>query len=66
LLDPELFILAGGIAQKNEILLADLRELLPHMIMPVKIRHLRICPSQLGYYGAVYGAGAVAREKLQS
>jgi hypothetical protein len=26
---------------------------------------LRICASRLGYYGAVYGAGAVAREKLQ-
>ncbi len=61
LLDPELFILAGGIAQDNKILLADLDELLPVMIMAAKMRRLRIVSSQLGYYGAVYGAGAIAR-----
>jgi N-acetylmannosamine-6-phosphate 2-epimerase / N-acetylmannosamine kinase len=65
LLDPELFIVAGGIAQENEILMADLNELLPRLIMAAKMRRLRICASRLGYYGAVYGAGAVAREKLQ-
>jgi predicted NBD/HSP70 family sugar kinase len=60
-LDPELLILAGGIAQENKILLADLDELLPGMIMAAKLRRLQILSSQLGYYGAVYGAGAVAR-----
>jgi N-acetylmannosamine-6-phosphate 2-epimerase / N-acetylmannosamine kinase len=64
LLDPELLILAGGIAQENKILLADLDELLPRRIMAVKMRHLRIIASQLGYYGAVYGAGAIARAVL--
>jgi N-acetylmannosamine-6-phosphate 2-epimerase/N-acetylmannosamine kinase len=61
LLDPELLILAGGIAQENKILLADLDELLPGMIMAAKMRRLQILSSQLGYYGAVYGAGAAAR-----
>jgi glucokinase-like ROK family protein len=65
LLDPELFIVAGGIAQENEILMADLNELLPRLVMAAQMRRLRICVSRLGYYGAVYGAGAVAREKLQ-
>ncbi|HMJ60693.1 MAG TPA: ROK family protein, partial [Bryobacteraceae bacterium] len=64
LLDPELLILAGGIAQENKILLADLDELLPRMIMAVKMRRLRILSSQLGYYGPVYGAGAIARTAL--
>jgi len=66
LLDPELFILAGGIAQENEVLLAHLDELLPRLIMASKIRRLRICASRLGNYGAVYGAGAVARDNLRS
>jgi N-acetylmannosamine-6-phosphate 2-epimerase/N-acetylmannosamine kinase len=64
LLDPEVFILAGGIAQDNDILLENLNELLPRFIMAAKMRQLRICASQLGYYGGVYGAGVVAREKL--
>jgi N-acetylmannosamine-6-phosphate 2-epimerase / N-acetylmannosamine kinase len=64
LLDPELFILAGGIAEENDILLADLNELLPQTILAGKMRRFRLCASGLGYYGAIYGAGAVAREKL--
>ena len=64
LLDPEVFILAGGIAQDNDILLENLNELLPRFVMAAKMRRLRICVSQLGYYGGVYGAGVVAREKL--
>jgi glucokinase len=66
MLDPELLILAGGIAQENEMLLADLEELLSRVMMAGNMRTLRICASQLGYYGVVYGAGAVAREKLRS
>jgi glucokinase len=64
LLDPELLIVAGGIAQENKILLADLDELLPRMLMAAKIRRLRILASQLGYYGAVYGARAIGRALL--
>jgi N-acetylmannosamine-6-phosphate 2-epimerase / N-acetylmannosamine kinase len=64
LLDPEVLILAGGIARQNEILLKDLNTLLPQLIMAAKMRRLRIFPSQLGYYGAVFGAGVIAREKL--
>jgi predicted NBD/HSP70 family sugar kinase len=65
LLEPELLILAGGILQENKILLADLDEFLPRMIMAVKLR-LRILASRLGYYGAVYGAGAIARAARRS
>ena len=64
LLDPELVILAGGITQENKILVADLDELLPRSIMAAKMRRLRIVASQLGYYGAVFGAGSVARAAL--
>ena len=65
LLDPEVFILAGGIAQDNDILLDNLNELLPRFVIAAKMRRLRVCASRLGYYGGVYGAGIVAREKLR-
>jgi glucokinase len=65
LFDPEVFILAGGIAQDNDMLLGDLNELLARLVMAAKVRRLRVCASQLGYYGGVYGAGIVAREKLR-
>jgi len=42
-----------------------LNELLPRFIMAAKMRRLRVCASQLEYYGGVYGAGIVAREKLR-
>src|SRR5689334_11350797 len=65
LLDPEVFILAGGIAQDNDILLVNLNELLPRFVMAAQMRHLRVCASGLGYFGGVFGAGIVAREKLR-
>jgi glucokinase len=64
LLDPSLIVLAGGISVNNKILFAGLEELLPGLILPVSHRQLRTIPSTLGYYGAVYGAGALAREKV--
>lgn len=66
LLDPELLILAGGIAQENELLFSDVNELLPGRMMAAKARRLRVAPSRLGYYGVVYGAGIIARERLSS
>ncbi len=65
LLDPEVFILAGGIAQDNDILLDNLNESLPRFVMAAKMRRPRVCASRLGYYGGVYGAGIVARGKLR-
>jgi glucokinase len=65
LLDPEMVILAGGITQRNDILLRDLDELLPRLVMAAEMRRLRVCVSRLGYYGAVYGAGVMARELIK-
>jgi glucokinase-like ROK family protein len=65
MLDPELLILAGGIAEENEILLGDLHEILPQLLLAPQMRRLHVCKSQLGYYGAVYGAGVLARERLR-
>lgn len=64
LLDPELLIIAGGIAQKNPLLFAALEsELSARLTVPDR-RKLRVVASSLGYYAGVYGAAAVVRERL--
>ena len=64
LLDPAVIILAGGISENNPLLVAALKELLPPLLLPVSARRIQIVASQLGYYGGVYGAAALARERL--
>jgi len=64
LLDPEMLVVAGGIAQNNPLLLAALEsELSTRLTVPDR-RKLRITVSSLGYYAGVYGAAAVTREAL--
>lgn len=55
LLDPELVILSGGLAQENPFLLDRLQQALPH---------IQVRASGLGYHGGVSGAAAVARSGL--
>lgn len=63
LLDPEMLVLAGGIAQKNPLLVASLEsELTSRLTVPI-LRKLRVAVSSLGYYAGVYGAAAITRER---
>jgi glucokinase len=60
LLDPELLILAGGIAQNNPILLGVVTDELAKRVTVWKQRKLRVEFSSLGYSAGVLGAAAVA------
>jgi len=60
LLDPELLIVAGGLAQDNPLLLSALVENLAQMATVWQQRKLRIVASSLGYSAGVLGAAAVA------
>jgi N-acetylmannosamine-6-phosphate 2-epimerase / N-acetylmannosamine kinase len=62
LLDPELIILSGGIAQDNPILLKELNEGLQAQVPFPQRLTLRISVSDLGYYGGVIGAAAAAQQ----
>ncbi len=62
LLDPEALILGGGLVENNSLLIAALRDELARLVRPWGNRALRIMPSQLGYYGGVLGAAALAFE----
>ena len=66
LLNPSLIILAGGIAQDNPALVADLAEEINGRVLLPEARELRVLASQLGYFGGVLGAAAVAAERLDA
>jgi len=60
LLDPDLLILAGGLAQNNPLLLSALEENLAQKATVWQQRKLRIAATPLGYAAGVLGAAAVA------
>jgi glucokinase len=60
LLDPELLILAGGIAQNNPLLLSAVTDELAKRVTAWQQRKLRVEFSSLGYSAGVLGAAAVA------
>ena len=66
ILDPELVILSGGVAQDNPLLNEYLRDELAARTMIWRERHVRLEVSTLGYYGGVYGAAAIARQLLSA
>jgi glucokinase len=64
LLDPEMIILSGGLAQDNPQLLADVSDELSRHVMAWELRGLKVEASALGYYGGVLGAAAIAFDAL--
>lgn len=60
LIDPEMLILAGGLAQDNPILLKALTEELAKRVAMWPQRKLRVQASALRYWAGVLGAAAVA------
>ena len=60
LLDPEMLILAGGLAQDNALLVKLLTEELAKRVTVWPERHLQVQASRLGYSAGVLGAAAVA------
>jgi glucokinase len=64
MLDPEMIILSGGLAQDNPQLLADVTDELSRRVIAWELRGLKIEASALGYYGGVLGAAAIAFDAL--
>lgn len=60
LLDPEMLILGGGLAQDNPLLLENLRQALAKRVVNWPQRKLCVRASALGYSAGVLGAAAVA------
>ncbi|MBK9171143.1 MAG: putative N-acetylmannosamine-6-phosphate 2-epimerase [Bryobacterales bacterium] len=64
LLDPELIVFSGGVAQNNPLLLPALEEELSRIVTVWPQRGLNLRISDLGYHGGVLGAAAIALERL--
>lgn len=64
MLNPELVVLSGDLAQSNDILLASVRESLYRAAHPLATRDLRITRSQMGSSASLIGAGHIAVEAL--
>jgi predicted NBD/HSP70 family sugar kinase/putative N-acetylmannosamine-6-phosphate epimerase len=60
LLDPELLVVSGGIAQDNPMLLLELEKQLSTQVIGWSRRNLRVAVSPLACFGGVIGAAAVA------
>jgi glucokinase len=60
LLDPEMVILSGGLAQNNPLLVSSLNQQLAGKLNVPNLRKLEVRVSELGYHGGVLGAAAVA------
>ncbi|MEA3537171.1 ROK family protein [Rhizobium sp. CC-YZS058] len=66
MLNPELIVLSGSIAQSNDILLAAAREAIYGASHPLVSRDLQIIRSQMGSSSGLVGAAIVAVESLFS
>jgi len=66
MIDPQTIILAGGIAQNNPLLVAELNERLARLLIAARYRKLRLEVSTLGYYAGAIGAAAVAFDQTLS
>tara|TARA_B110000503_G_scaffold139868_1_gene229287 strand:+ start:259 stop:1623 length:1365 start_codon:yes stop_codon:yes gene_type:complete len=64
MLNPQLIVLAGSIAQTNDILLASIRETVYGASHPLVTRDLRILRSQMSNSAALLGAASIAAEAL--
>jgi predicted NBD/HSP70 family sugar kinase len=60
ILDPELVVLSGGIAENNTALLEDLKEDLGRVVIGWEQRFTRLALSKIARFGGVIGAAAIA------
>ncbi len=63
-LNPDLIVMAGTLAQTNDILLAGIREAVYGASHPLVTRDLRIIRSQMGSSAGLVGAARVASEAI--
>jgi len=64
LVNPELVIIGGGVAQAGELLLAPIRRVVGQRAMKTQAASARIVPARLGEDAGVIGAAALVLERL--
>ena len=63
-INPEIVVVGGGVAQAGETLMAPLREAVARYTLATHHQGLRVVPAALGERAGVVGAGLLAWEKL--
>ena len=66
LLNPQAFIVGGGISRAGEQLLAPIRRLLPDYVWPRLARGLDVVAAELLNDAGLMGAAAQAMERLEA
>ncbi|MHB8926482.1 MAG: ROK family protein [Bacillota bacterium] len=64
LVNPELVIIGGGVAQAGELFLAPVRRVVAQRAMKVQAAAARVVPARLGEDAGVIGAAALVLERL--
>jgi glucokinase len=59
-LDPEVIVVGGGVAQAGDRLFVPLRERYAHYALASHRKHVRVVPAALGERAGVIGAGLQA------
>jgi predicted NBD/HSP70 family sugar kinase len=62
-LDPQLVLISGGLAERNTLLFEHLNRELAGRVIASERRRLQVRRSELGYYSGVLGAAAAALER---
>jgi glucokinase len=66
MVDPELVVIGGGVAQAGEPLLSGVRRSFEHHVLASHRRRTRIVPAALGERAGVVGAGLLAWDHVQT
>lgn len=64
LLNPDVIVIGGPLAEAGEHLLAGVREVVYHRSPPLATQHLRISPSHTGAHAGVRGASAMVIQSV--
>jgi glucokinase len=65
MLNPERFVIGGGIAQAGELLFAPIRRTVESRAVPLQRQTAEIVPAVLGDNAGVMGAGALVLDRLE-
>jgi len=65
LLDPEIVIIGGGVAQAGDLILEPCRQMIPQLVMAEEGRKVPVVSAKFGTHAAAVGAAFLAHEQEQ-
>lgn len=65
LLNPDIIVIGGGVAQAGDALLKSVRQTIATQAMPIQARHVRVVKAKLGNNAGLIGAAILVRSARQ-